>query len=455
MKFIKLLNSRAGKMALSAMQAVGLSAAVGVAGVAAWQMLGASSQPSPNTVFSSNDQEVVFVAGAGGVGAYDSNYGAGGELQTSIRAKMSKDMELMQADSLHENTSDDPAFVQKEKKVSSYKMDGASGGLGMGANAANELAMGAQSNAGAVQQQIAALQASMEAQQKAAAAAGAATGNAAAAADAALQGESGGKWGMAEGMARASGNNLGATPLQAGQTSREGGRVSPSGVLGGAQVPGAAAASGTEGLLASRQSTSSFGKALTWDESDARMGALSALQKQSADVAQSGNRSVNEGTRIFMAAERLSGGIVIDGTPLTPNQASSSDFLGNDDLSSLGSGVSDLSEQMAAYEQARKSLREQIEKFQDTVGGSCFLGPICYAWIWDSYNKTIEQIRQFRSDWEKFSFEKTASPAPYADSALTVTNAINNYAWAGVIGSAWWAGKVDNRKRWEQVFGAE
>ena len=181
MKLINLFKSKTGKMALSAMQAVGLSAAVGVAGIAAWQMMGSSSEPALNTVFSSSDdQEVVFVAG-GTTGAYASgNYGAGGEVQSGLRAKMSHDMQLMQADAVRagETDADSPAFVQQEQQIQAFKMDGASGGLGMGANAANELGMNMGGGLEGVQQQMAAMQAALAAQQEAAAAAGqAAAGN--------------------------------------------------------------------------------------------------------------------------------------------------------------------------------------------------------------------------------------------------------------------------------------
>ena len=460
MNIIKLLHSKAGKIALSAMQAVGLSAAVGVAGIATWQMVGSSSQPSPNTVFSSNDQEVIFVAGAGGDGVYGGNYGAGGEVQSGIRATLSKDMQLMQADAARAKMSNDPAFVQQEQKITAYTMDGATGGLGMdGGNAAKEIGIDGSANVGSMQQQLAALQASMQAQQKAAAdAAAAGAGDAAKAAAAALGQGGGNKWGMASGMARASGSNLNATPLQAGSgVGREGGRVSSSGVLGGAEIAGAANGSDTSGLAGGRKSTSSFGQALAWGEGNNKE-QLAFLQKQSADITQNRDRAANEGTRAFMASERLSGGIRLNGDTLTTGAASSSDFSADDIMSGLGAGISGVGDMIELYEKSKEELKESIEDFQRTVGISCaaaLVPGLCYAWIWSPYNKTLDKIGDFQEQWGESTFETTSTNAPYSQSAKTVTNAIYNYAWGGLTGTAWWAGKVESREAWYQVFGAE
>ena len=81
---------KSGKIALSTAQAVGLSAVIGVAGIAAWQYLDA---PSDNTAFNLGGQynpgEVVYVAGANG-----GSYGANGEVQSSFLATPSKAIEM-------------------------------------------------------------------------------------------------------------------------------------------------------------------------------------------------------------------------------------------------------------------------------------------------------------------------------------------------------------------------
>ena len=89
MKIINWLKNRSGKMALSMSQGIGLAAVVGVAGVAAYQMF-SSPEVNPDTVFSSHDDDVVYVAG-GSSGAYSGvGYGEnnGGEVQSGIRTAM-------------------------------------------------------------------------------------------------------------------------------------------------------------------------------------------------------------------------------------------------------------------------------------------------------------------------------------------------------------------------------
>lgn len=458
MKLINLFKSKTGKMALSAMQAVGLSAAVGVAGIAAWQMMGSSSEPALNTVFSSSDdQEVVFVAG-GTAGAYASgNYGVGGEVQSGLRAKMSHDMQLMQEDAARANAEPDaPAFVQQEQQIQAFKMDGASGGLGMGANAANELGVNMEGGLEGVQQQMAAMQAALAAQQEAAAAAGqAAAGNVAqAAAQAAAQGQQAGAWGMADGMARASGSNLNSTPLQAG-TGREGG-ASASGTLGGAQIAGAAGARGPmETLQGSRQSTSGFGRALRWDGGDG-IDYIASLQKQSADVSQNRDRSANEGSRIFMAGERLSGGIQLDGGTLTTGNASSSDFSSDDALSALGSAGTGVQEDVVTYEEARQQLADDMKAYNNKVAVSCGIGQVlCNIWIWSFKKDMNKKIDAFEQTWGDTQYVTSDTQGNIIDDARKLTQKIfvrgsSSITFLGVITSMW---SSEYGKEGEHIWG--
>ena len=431
MKIMEFFTSRTGKMALSAMQAVGLSAAVGVAGIAAWQMLGSSSQPSPNTLFSSNDQEVVFVAGAAGAGAYGGNYGTGGELQSSIRTKLSKDMQLMQKDAQYVDNLQEPDFVQKEQQIAAYKMGGDSDGLGMGGNAAKELAAGVGGDMSAVQAQIAALQESVAAQQQAAAAA--AGENVAEAARAQMQGKGDGRWGMAQGMAKASGSNLNATPLQAGQNTSANGGVSSSGVLGGAQIAGAAGSGATEGLLGGRQSRSSFGRALTWQGGNQKDD-LASLQKQSSDIAQNKNRAANEGSKIFLASNRMAGGIMLNGESLTSGEASSSDFMNNNQLDSLGAGIADVGLSVEEFENAKSDLREAIKDYRTKVAISCGIAPLLCQ-LWCGRKEIRGKIDAFESQWGETSYFKDDTQGNYADDAHLVVNRIWWKSWGGPAGS--------------------
>ena len=436
MKLIHFLTNRTGKTSLSAMQAVGLSAVVGVAGIALWQMMSTPSESNLNTVFaSSDDREVVYVAGAGGGGYASANYGAGGELQSGLRARMSDDMRLMQQDAAQaaEIEANTPAFIQQEQEIKAFKMDGAAVGLGMGANAANE--MGVDLSAGGmngIQQQIASIQASLSEQQKAALAAGqaAAGGNVAeAAAQAALaaQGAEGGagQGGLADGMARAAGSNLGSTPLQAGQGAHGQGGASASGVLGGSAVAGAAGADGAmEGFTAGRTSTSSFGKALSWQGGEG-VEYLASLQKQSADITQNRDRSANEATRVFMSGERLSGGIRLDGDTLTTGSASSSDFSSDDAISSLGAGMGNIESDVETYADAREKLADDMLKYNNKVATSCGIGQVlCNLWIWKFKKDMDKKIDAFEEAWGDHPYVTMDTQGNIVDSARKLSKKI-------------------------------
>lgn len=436
MKIIQFLKNKAGKWSLSAMQAVGLSAAVGVAGIAAWQMMGSSSQPNLNTVFSSNaaDQDVVFVAGAAG-GVYGSgSYGEGGEIHSGIKTTLSKDLQLMQADAQSaQQIAEGAAFVQQEQNISAYKMDGASGGLGMGGNVAKEMGGAMSGDMSAVQKQIADIQASIAAQKQAAEAAATAdgAGNAAKVA-AAMKGQGGGQFGMAEGMARASGNNLNSTPLQSGQYAREGQGVSSSGVLGGAQaaVPSAlGAATQVAKFDGSRGSVIGQGNRMRGDNS------LETLQKQSVEISRHSNRSANEGARAFMASTRLSGGIRLDGgEALAGGAASSSDFT-DDAISALGDSLNQTGEEVVTYEEAKEELRRDLREFVKKCN--------TWSWIWGinvagylaqlrARKKMLNKVESFRDSWGESDYETKNTVGSFANlSESVVRTAFRNIAIPG------------------------
>lgn len=450
MKIIKFLTSKAGKWSLSAMQAVGLSAAVGVAGIAAWQMMGSSAQPNLNTVFSSNtaDQDVVFVAGAAG-GVYGSgSYGTGGELRSGINATLSKDLQLMQADAQAGDLSSQPAFVQQEQEISAYKMDGASSGLGMAGNMAKENSGAMSGDMSAVQKQIADIQATIASQKQAAEAAAAAegaSGNAAKMA-AAMKGK-GGQFGMAEGMARASGNNLNSTPLQSGQYGKEGQGVSSSGVLGGAQTAGGASATGPAGqgsnFERSRASVIGQGSRLGSEAS------LAALQKQSADIARHSNRSANEGARAFMASTKLSGGIQLEGgEKLAGGNASSSDFA-DDAISALGSAVGGAVGEVTTYEEDREAIRIKIRDFAKSCTTWSYTSPgiavLGYAFKAKKKKELIGEIDSFKEKWHDSTYEETNTIGGYS--------AVARDAVEDIFNAIWWFGQPKKKAReWGRIY---
>ena len=219
MKMLRtILNSRWGKTSVSTLRVVGAAAALGVAGIAAWQITGSPEEISPEMAFSSSDADVVYVAGNAGRGAYSGvSYGEGGEVQSTIRARLSHSQRMMNAE-FEKSQLAQSELDAAEGKIQAYKMDGASGGLGVqGASATSMGDFGNTGSSAEIQAQMAGFQAKLaEAQQtaQAAAAAGAragaegANGDATSAAVAAMQKAQGGKWAMNEGIVRSGGTNL-------------------------------------------------------------------------------------------------------------------------------------------------------------------------------------------------------------------------------------------------------
>lgn len=149
MNILMKLANRSGKMALSALQAVGLTAVVGVAGVAAYQFLGTSSDD--NTAFNPagqyNPGEVVYVSGAN-TGSYVGNAYGGklergtGEPGSSMRVS-TKTLKLLENQELAERAAQEMAENEAEMNMSAMGQNsayqfGQTEGLGMGSNAVNE-----------------------------------------------------------------------------------------------------------------------------------------------------------------------------------------------------------------------------------------------------------------------------------------------------------------------------
>ena len=439
MKLINLFKRKTGKLALSPMQAVGLAAVVGVAGIGAYRMMGSSEQPDLNTVFSSGGQDVVYVSGASG-GSYGGvvygsggAYSGGGEIQSGIHATLSKDLQLMQADAARADASQ-PQYVQQEEEITAYKVDGNSGGLGMGTTLDREKAsvdMGGSMQA--VQSQIAALQASVAQQQEAAAqqAAAAQGGDAAAAAAAALQG-GGRNWGqMASGMARASGSNLKSTPLQASR--HEGQTVSASGVLGGgaAGVPPAsgALANGVTGIAGDRRSFSRAGDYIGMANS------LEDLQRISGKTAASSHNSTVAGGYGFLTASHLAGGIFLEGNEtLSTGVGSSADFSANNSLSGLGGAMGGIEEETTSYAEDLRTLHKKLKHMANKtmvcsflplgVNRACARGP---------YKNVEGDIDKFKAKWSETPYEKENADGPVADRVLRLAKNIRDTAWVPVL----------------------
>lgn len=359
MNIFKWITGKTGKMALSAMQAVGLSAVVGVAGVAAWQYL--DSPAETNNTFNPaayNPGEVVYVAGAN-TGSYaGGSYAGGGESSSSVRIstntfKRLEQQEMAQraAEEMAEYAPDYSAAASAPSQA--YQMGGTDG-LGTGGNAANELALKNNPMA-AMQQSMAGVsdmvaQAQQQAQQQAQASAPDAQKGTATLASASKN------WGSSSATGGSSGNafNASFSVQDSGKNAKDGaaaaaalknvGNVMASaqaqaaGMMEGARIRGRASF-GSDGLGESRNASVRKGRS-TKDSDD-----LEFIRRRSADAAKNRNRSAVEGARAFLASTKISGGMMISADNVTTGQGQGSkDFESSYDsnlrgIKSWGEGV--------------------------------------------------------------------------------------------------------------------
>lgn len=332
---------KSGKIALSAAQAVGLSAVVGVAGIAAWQYL---DTPSDNTAFNLGGQynpgEVVYVAGASG-----GSYGANGEVQSSFLATPSKAIEMTEKFALaqkraeeYEDSVSDEALAPSNPQA--YQMGGTEG-LGMGANRANEeelknnpMAFAKQSLSG-VSDAIAQAQAQAQAQQAAAAG-----GQAQGAAPAGTLASASRDWGSSaatKGGSGGGGNSFNSSFVVQDST-KNGGKGA--GAAGQNQTPEqimknfqsqvasaqenarlrARASFGEDEMLASDKNLKALDGRSSREKSD-----LAFIRKRSADAAANRNRAANEASRAWLDSTKVSGGMsIISGESVTTGQGQGS-----------------------------------------------------------------------------------------------------------------------------------
>ncbi|WP_432633997.1 hypothetical protein [Candidatus Avelusimicrobium sp.] len=339
MNIFKWLTGRAGKMALSAAQAVGLSAVVGVAGIAAWQYL---DTPSDNTAFNPAAQydpgEVVYVAGASG-----GSYGANGEVESAFRAKPSKAIEMTEKMTLAQKQAqamedDVIPSVSVSPTPSAYQM-GATEGLGMNANDGkgeridNNPLAAIQGTMNGMKDVISRAQEQAQAQANA-------------------QGEAD-KPGTPT-LASAKRTSAGSSNAGHGQAFNSSFVIQDSGKSASSRAAAAAGSPAEVGnIFASAQaqanrtvegmqmrSRANFGpgdNSLAGDKEvsvgDARSSKegkdLVFIQKRSADAARNKNRSANEGSRAFLASTKVSGGMRIVGDTVAIGQGQGSKDFDN------------------------------------------------------------------------------------------------------------------------------
>lgn len=405
MNIFKWITGRAGKVALSAMQAVGLSAVVGVAGIAAWQYLDSPAENNSFTPGAYNPGEVVYVSGAN-TGSYASgSYAGGGEAQSSVQISANTFKRLERQEMAEQAARDMDEYspeVSSSAIGPAYQMGGTDG-LGTGANAANEIEL-KNNPLAAMQQSMAGVsdmvaQAQQQAQQQAQAGKeGAPVG---AASSPALASASKNWSAGATGGASGNAFNSSFAVQDSGKNTRNGGGPSasanPGDILASAQR---AMNNATEGARMRAQAT--FGSENIGANRDASVQGfrsskegrdLKYITKRSNDAAKNRNRAANEGSRAFLASTKISGGMMISAENVTTGQGQGSkDFTTDTDsqLRDIKTWQTDTAEVDAAQ---RKKDRDDLRKWiwiavplalalTPFIARAAFLGTVT-PWPWN------------------------------------------------------------------------
>lgn len=394
MNIFKWLTGRAGKMALSAAQAVGLSAVVGVAGIAAWQYL---DSPADNTAFNPAAQydpgEVVYVAGASG-GAY----GANGEVESAFRAKPSKAIEMTEKMTLAQKQAqamedDVIPSVSVSPTPSAYQM-GATEGLGMNANDGkgegldgNPLAA-IQGTMSGMKDVISRAQAQAQAQagaQNPEEKPGKATLASAKRTSAGSAGAGHGQAFNSSFVIQNSGKNTGSRAVAGAGSPEEVGNIFAS-----AQAQANRTVEGMQ--MRSRSNFGPGNNSLGADKDlsvgDARSSKegkdLVFIQKRSADAARNRNRSANEGSRAFLASTKVSGGMRIVGDTVAIGQGQGSKDFDNVNEANLR-GIGKWTQSAVDEATLRRIDRQNLQKWLWKAIATCLAAMIAIPLLKHSF----------------------------------------------------------------------
>lgn len=394
MNIFKWLTGRAGKMALSAAQAVGLSAVVGVAGIAAWQYL---DSPADNTAFNPAAQydpgEVVYVAGASG-GAY----GANGEVESAFRAKPSKAIEMTEKMTLAQKQAqamedDVIPSVSVSPTPSAYQM-GATEGLGMNANDGkgegldgNPLAA-IQGTMSGMKDVISRAQAQAQAQagaQNPEEKPGKATLASAKRTSAGSAGAGHGQAFNSSFVIQNSGKNTGSRAVAGAGSPEEAGNIFAS-----AQAQANRTVEGMQ--MRSRSNFGPGNNSLGTDKElsvgDARSSKegkdLVFIQKRSADAARNRNRSANEGSRAFLASTKVSGGMRIVGDTVAIGQGQGSKDFDNVNEANLR-GIGKWTQSAVDEATLRRIDRQNLQKWLWKAIATCLAAMIAIPLLKHSF----------------------------------------------------------------------
>lgn len=441
MKLLHILLSKKGGLGLTTPQIAGLAATVGAVGLGTWYMVSSSSNVNQDTVFSSTDDEVVYVArGASGNGygrQGQGGYGEGGELRSAVQIRQSKDLQFIDQDYAAAKAAGrtDSRLDREEQGVEAYKM-GNTTGLGMGQNDAGDLGSGSgMGDLSGIYAQMDQIKAAAEAKAKQAQAA---EGDIAAAAAAAAKGQ-GGKWGRNPGMASANGSEFAGSSLQGDGTpgSRRGGALG--GANGGAGGPRQNSLTRTPKYEGGRDAVIKAGRSMRdWNT-------LEDLRLASKDVAENEARSANEAAQIFMKGTKA-GGVEISGEVVTiGGPTSSKDFANvpSVNLDGLGGDAE-------TYADAIGDLREHLHSYKKKLQGCSgipFFAFLCYNRHWKNMKKNIDK---FRESWGGSFEESHNTQGSYADRVYEIGEQLHKAAkkhWGGFF-----VGAIDINQKYYQLI---
>ena len=412
MKIFKFLTGRTGKMILSATQAIAASAAVGVGGIAAWQILGSGSGDDNafNSLGYQPQEEVVYVSGAA-----TGKYGREDQTLSSFRAAPSKAIEMQQREAEYLRQQE---LARQEAERAAYKGATSPSVRGVSAGGLNE-GLGNKKLEGMTPEQIKAMQQQAIEQAKGAAAAGKARADAlAAGAGNAINGAASramaGKGGLNGTMAGAglggsgsaqyvgmpgsvdSGKNGGVSAVDVEDTRVRGdGRE-------GANIPSA------RNLL----SKPNFGVDVNARKNSKDFNSLELMAKRSAEIAQNDTRSANEAGRAFLASSKNSGGIRLEsvGEVSVGNSASSEDFGDvSNSLSGLNTKMDEILDSEELFKEKRKELRRMLRQLIGATIGVCFVVPwLSWGLVKRKFNKYFSKAAAFDAEYGDRSKEARA-----------------------------------------------
>ncbi len=394
MNILQWLKDCGGKMALSALQTAGLATVVGVAGLGAYSFLSAPAEDPALSPSSYNPGEVVYVAGNPNSGNYQSGAYVSAQDSGSALNESSVRISAKTLNRLNEADRRDQAFDEMEEQQSAnysapvgpaYK-GGATEGLGMGANVANEMGLNAEGLGGndpmaAVSGMMGNMQGIMnQAQQQA---------------QNAAQGKpSADEKGNAPGLAGLKSSGMATAPSIGGAANGGGNGFNASftvqnsgknkGGAGNANMPdmGNVMASAQQQMssvmdgMRRMQAKASFGKeeglgssrdADIMNVNNTKGGKeLKLMMKQSAQVAKNKNRAANDGSDPFLSDTKVSGGMQISAENVTTGQGQGSKDFETDANSSLR-GIQSWGDDAQLHEDKVKAARDRLRQMMWTA----------------------------------------------------------------------------------------